>query len=33
MAQMRGMTEVNGINEFQYCVGDKWRSAEGGKQG
>jgi acyl-CoA reductase-like NAD-dependent aldehyde dehydrogenase len=31
MSEFRGMTEVNGVNEFQYFVDGEWRSAEGNK--
>jgi acyl-CoA reductase-like NAD-dependent aldehyde dehydrogenase len=31
MSEFRGMTEVNGVNEFQYYVDGEWRSAEGNK--
>jgi acyl-CoA reductase-like NAD-dependent aldehyde dehydrogenase len=31
MSEFRGMTQVNGVNEFQYFVDGEWRSAEDNK--
>jgi acyl-CoA reductase-like NAD-dependent aldehyde dehydrogenase len=31
MSDIRGITEVNGIKEFQYFVGGEWRTAENNK--
>jgi len=28
MSDMRGVREVNGVQEFRYFVGGEWRAAE-----
>ena len=31
MSDVRGVTEVDGIKEYQYFAGGEWRAAEDGK--
>src|SRR5258705_5167427 len=31
MSEIKGVTQVNGVNEYKYLAGGEWRSAEGNK--
>src|SRR5258705_10476527 len=31
MSEIKGVTQVNGVNEYKYLAGGEWRSAEGNR--